>query len=55
MTPRIAARFIAIVLFVWAALVALDWINHGNYGALVAGGLAFFAFGCDAWPRPWGR
>jgi hypothetical protein len=55
MTLRIAARFLAIVAFVWAALVAATWVTHGNYSVLIAVGLAFLAFGVEAWPRNWGR
>lgn len=55
MTLRMAARAVAIILFVWAALVALTWVTKGNYAALVAFGLALLAFGTDAWPRNWGR
>lgn len=50
-TLRLAARAAAVVLFVWAALVALTWVTKGNYGALVAFGLALFVFGCDPWPK----
>jgi hypothetical protein len=55
MTLRNAARGVAIILFVWAALVAATWITKGNYSVLVAAGLALLAFGCDPWPRNWGR
>lgn len=55
MTLRVAARAVAIILFVWAALVALTWVKHGNYSALVAFGLALLALGVEVWPRNWGR
>lgn len=43
---------IALVLFVWGGAVALTWVTVGNYGALIAFGLASFVVS-HLPPWPW--
>jgi hypothetical protein len=43
---------VAVVLFVWAALVAVGWVTFGTYGALLAFGLAAFAASFLPWRTP---